>query len=228
MATSSRRNSRPSASPSRAARSRVRSRQTSPARTPEASGKQTPIEGARRTPFALTSRFLILMVTIAALFFTYLTTLRVYINQSRQIAVLEQSAAEHRAEIDELQKEVDRWQDPEFVKTQARERLGWVIPGERGYRVVDADGNLYGGGQQIGQTTLPDGEYAKTWWDKMWGSVLAADDPVADEDAQGDASVNADGTRSTATDEAETAQDLDATGETETSDNAVASEEEDG
>ena len=36
--------------------------------------------------------------------------------------------------------------DPDYVRTQARERLGWVVPGETGYRVVGADGKPLGGG----------------------------------------------------------------------------------
>ena len=35
------------------------------------------------------------------------------------------------------------------MKTQARERLGWVVPGEIGYKVVGADGKPLGGGAKI-------------------------------------------------------------------------------
>ncbi|MGI5951777.1 MAG: FtsB family cell division protein [Brooklawnia sp.] len=130
-----------------------------------------------RQGLRMTQRAIILGVVMVVLLVSYATTLRVYFNQQSHLAQARQQIAEHEASITELSDEVERWNDPAYVKIQARERLGWVVPGETGYRVIGPDGQPYGGGSQIGSAQLPEGEYAKTWWDRMWGSVAAADDP---------------------------------------------------
>lgn len=131
----------------------------------------------------ITQRAIILGVVMVVLLVSYATTLRVYFNQQYHLAEARRQIAEHEQAISDLQDEVERWQDPEYVQIQARERLGWVVPGETGFRVIGPDGKPYGGGTQIGAAKLPEGEYAKTWWDRVWGSVAAADDPVPVDDA---------------------------------------------
>ena len=71
-----------------------------------------------------------------------------------------------------------RWDRPDYVRTQARERLGWVVPGETGYRVVDANGKPLGGGAEITADTPEPQKPQDAWWDKLWGSVEAADKPA--------------------------------------------------
>ena len=39
--------------------------------------------------------------------------------------------------IHEMQRQLDLWNDPDYISTQARERLGYVRPGETQYTVVD-------------------------------------------------------------------------------------------
>ena len=36
-----------------------------------------------------------------------------------------------------MQRQLDLWNDPDYISTQARERLGFVRPGETQYTVVD-------------------------------------------------------------------------------------------
>ena len=67
---------------------------------------------------------------------------------------------------------------PDYVRTQARERLGWVVPGETGYKVVDANGKPLGGGAEITADTPEPQKPQDAWWDKLWGSVEAADQPA--------------------------------------------------
>ena len=134
-----------------------------------------------RDGLRVTQRAVILGVVMVVLLFSYATTLRVYFNQQYRIAEAREQIAQHEQSISSLEDEVERWNDPEYVKIQARERLGWVVPGETGFRVIGPDGQPYGGGSQIGAAQLPPGEYAKTWWDRMWGSVATADDPTPED-----------------------------------------------
>ena len=87
-----------------------------------------------------------------------------------------------------VQTELNRWDDPAFVKLQARTRLGWVMPGEIGFTVVDADGKPLGGGSQLNTGEKPaDDRPPESWYTRLWGSVETADKPAAPEPDPADA-----------------------------------------
>ena len=70
-----------------------------------------------------------------------------------------------------------RWADDAYVEAQARERFGWVMPGETSYQVIDRDGKPL---ERTDELTDPDSveeEVTDAWWDKVWGSVETADHP---------------------------------------------------
>jgi len=64
------------------------------------------------------------------------------------------------------------------VESQARQRLGWVMPGETGYKVIGPDGQPVDGGQEIGgaEPTVKT-PTAQPWWAKLFGSMQTADQP---------------------------------------------------
>ncbi|HLS26364.1 MAG TPA: septum formation initiator family protein [Beutenbergiaceae bacterium] len=80
-----------------------------------------------------------LFLVILIAFIVLAPTLRAFIAQAEQQRDLTSQieAAEERNA--ELQRTLDRWEDPAFVQAQARERLGFVYPGETAYRVVDPE-----------------------------------------------------------------------------------------
>jgi cell division protein FtsB len=126
-----------------------------------------------------TRRALVLALVLVVLAISYAGSLRIYIAGAQDLAVAEQAIRDRQAQIADLQAELARWDDPAYVKTQARERLGWVLPGETGYRVVDDNGNPLGGGVVLspGDRTDPDAAN-QHWWDRMLGSLATADHPV--------------------------------------------------
>ncbi|MCF8528747.1 MAG: septum formation initiator family protein [Aquiluna sp.] len=65
---------------------------------------------------------------------------QVYLNQRAQIAEMEASIAQAEMAVEDMQAERDRWQDPVYIRSQARDRLYYVLPGEVSYLVMDADG----------------------------------------------------------------------------------------
>jgi hypothetical protein len=117
-------------------------------------------------------------VVLLILTISYATSLRIYFAQAHEIASTQAEIAQRQQRIEDLQAEVRRWEDPDYVRTQARERLGWVVPGETGYRVVGADGKPLGGGSEITAQNKPEGPAPAAWWSKLWGSVEAADKPA--------------------------------------------------
>jgi len=127
----------------------------------------------------ITWRLVAVLVVFTVLVVTYANSLRVYFSQQRQIADAKAQVAAGQRTVDDLYTQLERWQDPAYVEAQARAQLGWVMPGEIGYHVIGTDGQVLGGGAAIGSTaSLPTDEQPETWWDRLAGSILAADNPV--------------------------------------------------
>jgi cell division protein FtsB len=132
----------------------------------------------RRRRYSLTARAIALTVVLLILTISYVTSLRIYFSQAHEIATTKAEIAERQQRITDLQGELARWGDEAYVRTQARERLGWVVPGESGYTVVGADGKSLGGGAQIKAEAAPQEQLQDSWWSRLWGSVQAADQPA--------------------------------------------------
>ena len=127
----------------------------------------------------LTARALALVVVVLVLTISYATSLRIYFSQAHEIASTKAEIAQSQAAISDLQGQIARWNDPAYVTAQARERLGWLVPGETGYTVVGADGKPLGGGFTVDSSAATDpAQQQQMWWDRMWGSVAAADKPA--------------------------------------------------
>ncbi|MFV0428138.1 MAG: FtsB family cell division protein [Arachnia sp.] len=155
----------------RASRDRVRSKQVPVSK--DSPGIESPRPTSEKA-LGVTWRLILLAVVIAALAVTLTQSLRVYFSQAHEIAALREEIEATRAEIDQLNDELTRWDDPAYVEAQARERLGWVMPGETGYRVIGVDGEPIGGDSAVLDAEEPTGQ----WWELMWGSVVLADEPA--------------------------------------------------
>lgn len=75
------------------------------------------------------------LVVLAA--FVLVPTFGTYIEQQQRISALEQAVEVSREDVAALEAESDRWKDPAYITTQARERLYYVMPGEVVYLVDD-------------------------------------------------------------------------------------------
>ena len=64
-------------------------------------------------------------------------SLRILVEQRQEIAELERTVAEQQAAVEDLEIEIDRWQDPAYIEAQARGRLLYVYPGDISYLVID-------------------------------------------------------------------------------------------
>jgi cell division protein FtsB len=134
---------------------------------------------------SLTTRALALAVVLLVLTISYASSLRIYFDQRRGIAETRIEIAQRKQAISDLDHEIARWNDPAFVRSQARERLGWVVPGETGYKVIGADGKPVGGGAEIDQQNKPAQTKTEAWWARLFGSIKIADHPVStDQDAR--------------------------------------------
>jgi cell division protein FtsB len=124
-----------------------------------------------------TNRAAILLVVFAILVISYASSMRAYLQQRDHINELKQQIASSKASIADAEREKRRWRDPAYVEAQARERFGWVLPGETSYQVLDANGNPLTGEDEL---TDPDSiapSKPKAWWTKAYSTLEAADHP---------------------------------------------------
>ena len=167
-------------------RSRGPRRRTGPGRGPGAPRPARPAaarpaaEGAataERPSSRLTGRAAVLVLVVAVLTVSYASSLRAYLQQRSHINDLKSQIAEHEANIDTLESEKDRWDDPAYVAKEARERLGYVMPGEKTYLVLGEDGEPL---EPASELQDPDAVISTTqtpWWSDGWASVELAGDP---------------------------------------------------
>ena len=88
----------------------------------------------------LNSATVSIILVIVAGTFLISSDVQAFLNQRRQIAEMEQSIEQAKQAVDDMQAERDRWQDPVYFRSQARDRLYYVLPGEVSYLVMDTEG----------------------------------------------------------------------------------------
>lgn len=145
---------------------------------PTKAGAKPPRPRRPRLKLALTRRALVFFAVVAVLGLSFAGSLRVWLVQASELATARAQIDERTARVSGLESELQRWEDPAFVKAQARTRLGWVMPGEVGYRVVGDDGQVLSGTEEIeGVGAARGNDLEARWWDRLTASVRHADEP---------------------------------------------------
>lgn len=88
---------------------------------------------------ARSPRALILFTVLFIVALMVAPPLQNYFVQRAQISSLQGEVNQARADLEAAQAELARWRDPEYIKSQARDRLHFVMPGERQYIVLGID-----------------------------------------------------------------------------------------
>ena len=127
-------------------------------------------------PRQITVRTIVLVVVILTAFIVLAPTLRAYVSQQEVRRDLNAQIETAQEGTEQLQRTVGRWGDDAFVRAQARERLGFVMPGETPYRVVDPETVTGvpvddGGAEVTGPGTVPQ---TGPWYLTVWDSVQLA------------------------------------------------------
>jgi cell division protein FtsB len=120
--------------------------------------------GRRRTSnrvLALSAIFFILALTIAP-------PVKHYFTQRAQISALKAELSADNTALQKAREELLLWQDPEYIKSQARERLHFVLPGERQYIVTDGENNPQQNGTTKIASSLADGQ---PWYARLIASI---------------------------------------------------------
>jgi cell division protein FtsB len=84
------------------------------------------------------SAFSLVMMGVLVLAVVILApTAQAFFAQRQQIADQQHAVDELAAQVDTLKEQRARWNDPSYLRAQARDRLYYVMPGEVSYLVID-------------------------------------------------------------------------------------------
>ncbi|MDT7627313.1 MAG: hypothetical protein QOF99_8214, partial [Pseudonocardiales bacterium] len=111
-----------------------------------------------------TRRAAILALVVCALALTVAVPLRNYLTQRQELSALQAKQHQLAGQVDDLTRRRDQLSDPGQVQAEARDRLGYVRPGEVPYVVQlpnDAGAVPTGAGEGGGAP----------WFDVLWSDV---------------------------------------------------------
>ena len=135
--------------------------------TPEPSDDLRPVPAK-----AFSGRLLVLAMVSAVVTVLLAPSVSTYLHQRSEIAALEADIAAKEQSAQELQSQLDRWADPNYIKQQARERIFLVMPGETRYLVKGEHGveNV----EQQAQEQETDLQWVDALWDSVTRSAAAS------------------------------------------------------
>lgn len=122
--------------------------------------------GAKGRPNRLTGRAGVLVLVVSVLAIALVVPVRQYLDQQRDRDDLRGETDQRRAEVERLRAELERWQDPAFIRQQARGQLHYVNPGDTAYSVIPPP-----------PAAPTPGESPKdaSWTGELWTTVQDAD-----------------------------------------------------
>lgn len=121
---------------------------------------------------AFSGRMLALAVVMIAITIMLAPTVKIFFDKRAEIAALNADIAASQAQQDSLRQQVSRWQDPNYVKQQARDRINMVMPGETGYWVFGSDLPAGSSSSQSGAAAQDPADLP--WVDSLWESIRRA------------------------------------------------------
>lgn len=120
-------------------------------------------------------RAAILAAVVCVLTLTIAGPVRTYFAQRTEMKQLKASEEQLRAQIADLEQQKVKLADPVYIAAQARERLGFVMPGDTPYQVQLPPGAVDSG--EPGTPVLPGSTVpaGQPWYTSLWHTI--ADEP---------------------------------------------------
>ena len=120
--------------------------------------------GRRRS----SNRLLALIALVFIFTLTIAPPVKHYFTQRAQINALKSQLSADNSALQKAREELLLWRDPEYIKTQARERLHFVLPDERQYIVVEGENTEAQNGTTKIASALVDGQ---PWYARLIASI---------------------------------------------------------
>ena len=114
------------------------------------------------------SRALALATVLFIMALTIAPPIKHYFTQRAQISALKSQVESNNTALEQARKDLLLWRDPEYIKSQARERLHFVMPGERQYIVTDNSTTESNNGSTKIASSLTDGQ---PWYARLIASI---------------------------------------------------------
>lgn len=152
--------------------------------TPEAEPQEPEAAGSVRESIAASAeqqsdqrfgsaarRAAILAAVVCVLTLTIAGPVRTYFAQRTEMKQLKATEEQLRAQIAELEQQKVKLADPVFVAAQARERLGFVMPGEVPYQVQLPANSVVPGSPGV---EAPAANPDEPWYTSLWHTIADA------------------------------------------------------
>lgn len=117
-------------------------------------------------------RLLVLAIVMAVLTMLLTPNVHTFLLQRAEITSLEQDIAAQKTQESAYQQALARWDDPAYIKQQARDRVSMLMPGETGYWVYGADGvstDARPAAKGSANSAAPATQ--QPWLDGLWDSI---------------------------------------------------------
>ena len=134
-------------------------------------GRRPPPQPVSRRKATLTARAAVLAVALASVALALALPFKVWVAQRGQISDLQAQTRAAQQRIAALRTEQQLWNDPDYVRQQARQRLHYVMPGETAYVVLDDRAAKRARAHHQKQPTT---QLTGPWYSRLWQSVQAA------------------------------------------------------
>lgn len=143
------------------------------------------------------ARNALILVMIVSGVVTIAPNVQNFFTYRQQIADMQAQVDAAKKEVADMQVERKRWDDPVYVRSQARQRLYYVLPGEVSYLVMDAGsvntsdksgtvGAMLADKRNTSVISTSIRTTSENWVDDIVGSVIRAgiEQPAAEEPAE--------------------------------------------
>ena len=114
------------------------------------------------------------LVILALLIAPYV---RPWLAQRSQLTQGRAEVVQLQTEVARLQAERNRWNDPAYIRAQARARLGMLEPGEVGYVRLDPAAPTHAADPRSAAAAVPP-RHGTAWYGTLWQSVVGAGTPA--------------------------------------------------
>jgi cell division protein FtsB len=98
-------------------------------------GREELMRGLRLDARTITSAVILVVAIVSVA-----PQVQVLITQQQSIADMRAQVEQAKQDVKDMSVERKRWEDPVYIRAQARDRLYYVMPGEVSYLVMDAKG----------------------------------------------------------------------------------------
>lgn len=128
--------------------------------------------------------FLVSLFIIALGTIQLVSTFHTYALNLAELNGLKREEASLIAQKQELENDIKRWDDKAYITAQARERLGFVFPGEQAVRVLHPEA-VTGSDSESQKTEDSSSSNKKVlpWYSELSYSLKKADEPVNDSES---------------------------------------------